>query len=62
MSACRVRGLFLVLLFLSSSVHAQGAPPDEVPPPQPDVVPSDSALPPPPADVPLAEAQEQYEQ
>jgi hypothetical protein len=61
MSASRVRGLFLALLFLSSSVRAQGAPPDTVPAPEPEVVPSDSALPP-PADVPRADAQEQYDQ
>jgi hypothetical protein len=62
MSASRVRGLFLALLFLSSSVRAQGAPPDTVPAPEPEVIPSDSALPPPPADVPRADAQEQYDQ
>jgi hypothetical protein len=62
MSASRVRGLFLALLFLSSSVHAQGTPPDEVPGPEAEVLPSDSALPQPPADVPRADAQEQYDQ
>jgi len=62
MSASRVRGLFLVLLFLSSSVRAQGAPPDTVPAAEPDIVPSDSALPPPPSDVPRVDAQEQYDQ
>jgi hypothetical protein len=61
MSASRVRGLFLVLLFLCSSAHAQATPPDEVPAPEPDVLPIDSALPPPPSDVPRA-AQEQYDQ
>jgi hypothetical protein len=62
MSASRVRGLFLVWLFLSSSVRAQGAPPESVPAPEPEVIPSDSALSPPPADVPRADAQEQYDQ
>jgi hypothetical protein len=62
MKASRARGLFLVVLFLSSGVHAEGVPPGEVPPPEPEVLPTDSALAPPPADVPLADAQEQYDQ
>jgi hypothetical protein len=61
MKASRARGVSLVVLFLSWSVHAQGVPPTVGPPPEPDVVPSDSALPPPPADVPRADAQEQYD-
>lgn len=62
MKASRARGLFLVALFLSWSVHAQGVPPGEVPPPEGDALPTDSAPAPPPADVPLADAQEQYDQ
>jgi len=62
MKASRARGVSLVVLFLSWSVHAQGVPPADGPPPEPDVVPSDSALPPPPADVPRADAQDQYDE
>ena len=62
MKASRARGLFLVVLFLCWSVHAEVVPPGEVPPPEPEVLPTDSAPAPPPADAPLADAQEQYEQ
>ena len=62
MKASRARGLFLVVLFLSWSVHAEAVPPGEVPPPEPEVLPTDSAPAPPPADVPLADAQEQDHQ
>lgn len=62
MKASRARGLFLVVLFLSWSVNAEGVPPGEVPPPEPEVPPTDSGPAPPPADVPLADAQEQYDQ
>ncbi|HEY3587927.1 MAG TPA: hypothetical protein VGK85_12275 [Myxococcaceae bacterium] len=61
MQASRVRGLFLVAVFLSWSAHAQGAPPTDGPPPKSDVIPSDSALPPPPSDVPRV-AEEQYDE
>ena len=61
MQASRVRGLFLVAVFLSWSAHAQGAPPTDAPPPESDVLPSDSALPPPPSDVPRL-AEEQYDE
>jgi hypothetical protein len=60
MQTSRVRGLFLVAVFLSWSAHAQGAPPNEGPPPGSDV-PTDSALPPPPSDVPRI-AEEQYDE
>jgi len=60
MKASRARGLFLVGVFLSWSAHAQEVAPGEGPPP--DVLPTDSALPPPPADVPRADAQEQYDE
>jgi hypothetical protein len=62
MKAVRARGVSLVVVFLSWSVHAQGVPPTEGPPPEQDVVPSESALPPPPADVPRADAEEQYDE
>jgi hypothetical protein len=61
MKAHRARGVLLVVVFLAWSAHAQVVPPTEGPPPE-DVVPSDSALPPPPADVPRADAQEQYDE
>lgn len=61
MQASRVRGLFLVAVSLSWSSHAQGAPPTDGPPPESDVLPTDSALPPPPSDVPRI-AEEQYDE
>ena len=61
MQTSRVRGLFLVAVFLSWSAHAQGAPPTDAPTLESDVVPSDSALPPPPSDVPRI-AEEQYDE
>jgi len=60
MNASRARGLFLVGVLLTWSVHAQGTPPGE--PPGSDLPPTDSALPPPPVDVPRADALEQYDQ
>jgi hypothetical protein len=62
MKASRARGSFLVVLFLSWSAHAEGVPPGEGPPPDQEVLPTDSALPPPPGDVPRAAAQEQYDE
>jgi len=62
MQASRVRGLFLIVVFLSWSAHAQGAPPTDGSAPQSDVVPTESALPPPPADVPRVDAEEQYDE
>jgi hypothetical protein len=61
MQTSRVRGLFLVVVFLSWSAHAQGVPPTAGPPPESDVPPTDSALPPPPSDVPRI-AEEQYDE
>jgi len=61
--ASRARGQFLVAVFLSWNLHAQGVAPTNAPaPPGPDVLPSDSAPAPPPSDVPLAEIQERYDQ
>jgi hypothetical protein len=60
MNASRARGLFLVGVLLTGSVHAQGAPPSE--PRESDLLPTDSALPPPPVDVPRADALEQYDE
>ena len=62
MKPSRARGLFLLAVLLSSSAHAEGGPRGEGPPPEPDLLPTDSALPPPPADVPRADAQEQYDE
>jgi hypothetical protein len=62
MKASRARGLFLVGVFLSWSAQAQEIAPGDGPPPEPDALPTDSALPPPPADVPRADAQEQYDE
>jgi len=62
MKASRARGSFLVAVFLSWTVHAEGVPPGEGPPPEQDVLPTDSALPPPPADVPRIDAEEQYDE
>ena len=61
MQAFRVRGLFLVVVFLSWSVHAQVAAPTDGPPSGSDVIPSDSALPPAPSDAPRV-AGEQYDE
>ncbi len=62
MKPSRARGLLLVAVFLSWSAHAEGALPGEGPPPEPDALPTDSALPPPPTDVPRADAQELYDE
>ena len=62
MNASRARGLFLVGILLTGRVQAQGLPPGEAPPPESDLLPTDSALPPPPVDVPSADAQEQYDE
>ena len=61
MQTSRVRGLFLVVVFLSWSVHAQVAAPTDGPPSGSDVIPSDSALPPAPSDAPRV-AGEQYDE
>jgi hypothetical protein len=61
MKASRARGLFLLGVLLTWSVRAQGVAPGE-PPPEADVLPTDSVLPPPPGDVPRADAQEQYDE
>src|SRR5215470_1286226 len=61
MKASRARGLFLLGVFVSWSAHAQVTPPTDGPPDE-DVIPTDSALPPPPVDVPRADALDQYDE
>jgi hypothetical protein len=61
MQASRVRGLFLVAVFFSWSAHAQGAPPTDASSPESDILPTDSAIPPAPSDVPRL-AEEQYDE